>query len=94
MSFLPDKVFELIHSTDTVTAALAAAPNESVDAIAEKLYGKHIKRVPNLKVGEPHPTPADLDRIAECGKFTKRPSDLFLQVRTTMVLGSSWRAQI
>ncbi|KAF8901340.1 hypothetical protein CPB84DRAFT_1708437 [Gymnopilus junonius] len=80
MTFISDKVYDLVHSTETVTAVLAASPQEPVETIAEKLYGKHIKRAPNLKVGEPHPSPTDLDRIAECGKFTSRPSDLFLQI--------------
>ncbi|PPQ94500.1 hypothetical protein CVT25_014154, partial [Psilocybe cyanescens] len=49
-------------------------------SIAGKLYGKHPKRAANLKVGQHHPTTSDLDRVAECGQFTSRPSDLFLQV--------------
>ncbi|KAG5637636.1 hypothetical protein H0H81_003861 [Sphagnurus paluster] len=80
MSFVSDNAYELVHANETVTSTLAASPNESVESVAEKLYGKHVKRGSNLKVGEHHPTPADLDRVVECGNFTSRPSDLFLQI--------------
>ena len=80
MPFISDKVYGLVHERETVTSALAVSLTGSVDAIAEKLY-KHIKRdSTKVKVGEETPTTADLDRAAECGKFTSRPSDLFLQV--------------
>lgn len=80
MSFVSDNAYELVHANETVTSTLAASPNEPVESVAEKLYGKHVKRASNLKVGEHHPTPADLDRVVECGNFTSRPSDLFLQI--------------
>lgn len=84
MTLVLDIVYELIHRNETVTAALAASPTVSVESVAEKLYGIHPKRASNLKVGEHHPSAADLDRVAECGKFTSRPSDLFLQVQAFM----------
>jgi hypothetical protein len=85
MSIISDKVFELIQSKDTVTSALAASPTASVESVAEKLY-KNVKREPSkAKVGEQKLTPADLDRAAQCGKFTSRPSDLFLQVPRTYI---------
>lgn len=80
MPFIPDTVYDLVHAKETVAAVLASEPTSSVEAIAEKLFGKHPKRAANLKVGQHHPTTSDLDHVAECGKFTSRPSDLFLQV--------------
>ena len=80
MSFISDKVYKLIQGKETVTSALAASPTVTVDSIAERLY-KNVKHDSSkAKVGERKLTPADLDRAAECGKFTSRPSDLFLQV--------------
>jgi len=80
--FISDKVYDLVHSTQTVTSVLAASPpTESVETVAEKLYGLSPKRGRNFKVGERRPTKEDLNRVVECGKFgTSRPSDLFLQV--------------
>ncbi|KAF9564436.1 IQ calmodulin-binding motif protein [Agrocybe pediades] len=79
--FVSDKVYALVHSPETVTSSLAAAPpTESVGAVAEKLFGLSPQRAHNLKVGHRRPTKEDLDRVAECGKFTSRPSDLFLQI--------------
>uniref|UniRef100_A0A8H8CGC6 PLD phosphodiesterase domain-containing protein n=1 Tax=Psilocybe cubensis TaxID=181762 RepID=A0A8H8CGC6_PSICU len=80
MSFIPDTVYNLVHGNETVTAALAKDPTSSVDTIAWKLFAKHPKRAANIKVGQHHPTPKDLDRVAECGTFISRPSDLFLQI--------------
>ncbi|KAF7968391.1 hypothetical protein HWV62_30667 [Athelia sp. TMB] len=78
--FIPDKVFELIQSKDTVTAAAAASPTESIEKVAEKLYKGHKSDGKKLVVGTPELTQADLDRAAQCGRFTSRPSDLFLQI--------------
>lgn len=81
MSVITDKVFDLFQAKETVTSALAASPTSTVDAIAEKVF-KHVKSDSHkFKVGSPILSPADLDRAAQCGKFTTRPSDLFLQVR-------------
>jgi hypothetical protein len=80
MSFISDKVYDLIHGKETVTSALAASPTATVESIAEKLYKNFKCDSSKVKVGERKLTPADMDRAAQCGKFTSRPSDLFLQV--------------
>jgi hypothetical protein len=83
MTFIPDKVYELTQDRETVTSALAASQTAAVESVAEKLY-KNVKREPSkAKVGDQKLSPADLDRAAQCGKFTSRPSDLFLQVEFT-----------
>lgn len=79
--FITDKVFELIQSKDTLTAAAAIDPTTPIDKLAEKLYKGHKSDNQKLVVGTPELTQADLDRAAQCGRFTERPSDLFLQVR-------------
>jgi hypothetical protein len=81
MSFISDKVYELIQARETVTSALAASPTATVESITDGLY-KNFKsdHSSKAKVGERKLTPADMDRVAQCGKFTSRPSDLFLQV--------------
>src|ERR1700677_256641 len=80
MPFISDQVYGLVQGKATVTSALAASPTDAVESVAEKLY-KHVKRESSkAKVGEPKISSVDLDRAAECGKFTSRPSDLFLQV--------------
>lgn len=81
MPFIPDKVYQLCQGKETVTSALAAAsPTSTVSSIAEKLYKNERKDASEAKVGSPALSPTDLDRAAQCGKFTSRPSDLFLQV--------------
>ncbi|KDR78755.1 hypothetical protein GALMADRAFT_244306 [Galerina marginata CBS 339.88] len=80
MAFVSNKVYELIHAKETVASILAGSANGPVETLAEKHYGKPSRRGSNMKVGEHQLTPADLDRVAECGKFTTRPSDLFLQI--------------
>jgi hypothetical protein len=58
MPFISDKVYDLVHGSETVTSALAATPTESVESVAERLY-KHIKRDSSkAKVGEETPTAA------------------------------------
>lgn len=85
MSIIPDIVIELCQSSETVTAALAASPNSAVSTVADKLY-KHIKRRSHghcrsrSQDASRELTTFDLDRATECGKFSSRPSDLFLQV--------------
>lgn len=79
--FITDKVFELIQGTETVTSRAAANPTESIESIASQLYKGHKSDGKKLVVGVPELTQADLDRAAQCGKFTTRPSDLFLKVR-------------
>lgn len=87
MTFIPDKVFQLIQSNETVTSVLAASPpSTTVESVAEKLYKHHKSDGKKLVVGTPELTQADLDRAAQCGKFTTRPSDLFLQARTIRFL--------
>jgi hypothetical protein len=83
MSFISDKVYKLVQSKETVTSALAASPTTAVESVAEKLYKTSKRESSKAKVGQQEPTPADLDRAAQCGKFTSRPSDLFLQVPLT-----------
>lgn len=81
MPFISDHVYDLCHSSDTVAQALAASPTSSVESVAEKLYKNVKKEKLKTTVGQPALSPADLERAAECGKFTSRPSDLFLSVR-------------
>jgi len=86
MPFISDQVYQLVQAKETVTSALAASPTAAVESVAENLY-KHVKRESSkAKVGEPKLYPVDLDRAAECGKFTSRPSDLFLQVPCLYIL--------
>ncbi|KIM79061.1 hypothetical protein PILCRDRAFT_823914 [Piloderma croceum F 1598] len=80
MSFISDRVYDLIHRRETVTSALAASPTATVESIAEELYKNFKCDSSKAKVGERKLTPADMDRAAQCGKFTSRPSDLFLQI--------------
>ncbi|KZP06835.1 hypothetical protein FIBSPDRAFT_939801 [Athelia psychrophila] len=82
--FIPDKLFELFQSKDTVTTHAAANPKASIDGLAEKLYKGHKSNGKKLVVGVPELTQADLDRAAQCGRFTERPSDLFLQARAIL----------
>lgn len=81
MPFISDHIYDLCHSSDTVAKALTESPTSSVDSVAEKLYKNVKKEKLKSTVGKPELTAADLDRAAECGKFTSRPSDLFLSVR-------------
>lgn len=89
---ISDKVYELTHATDTVQSVLAQDPSQAVGDVAEKLYKVHAKdegkigaeRMKVLFSGTADrgaiPTKEELDRTAECGKFGRRPSDLFLKV--------------
>ena len=80
MPFVSDQIYDLCHSNDTVTQALAESPTSSVESVAEKLYKNVKKEKLKATVGQPALAPSDLERAAECGKFTSRPSDLFLSV--------------
>jgi len=80
MPFIPDNVYQLCQGKETVTSALAASPTSTVSSIAEKLYKHGKKEGSKTKVGSPALTPTDLDRAEKCGKFTSRPSELFLQI--------------
>jgi hypothetical protein len=88
MSFISNKLYDLIQGRETVTSTLAASPTATVESIAEGLYKNFKCDSTKAKVGERKLTPADMDRVAQCGKFTSRPSDLFLQV--PCVIGIRW----
>ncbi|KZP08421.1 phospholipase D active site motif protein [Athelia psychrophila] len=49
--FIPDKLFELFQSKDTVTTHAAANPKASIDGLAEKLYKGHKSNGKKLVVG-------------------------------------------
>ena len=40
-SFIPEKLYSLLTASNTVTVALAASPTQSVQGVAEPLFGKH-----------------------------------------------------
>ena len=81
MPFISDQIYDLCHSSGTVALALAESPTSSVESVAEKLYKNVKKEKLKATVGQPALTASDLERAAECGTFTSRPSDLFLSVR-------------
>lgn len=81
---IPDRLYELARSDESVSSALAKDPKESPGEAAHRLYG-HIShggsgQLPSTKSGHV----ADLQRALECGKWgDQRPSDLFLKVCNT-----------
>ncbi|KZT34488.1 hypothetical protein SISSUDRAFT_1009878, partial [Sistotremastrum suecicum HHB10207 ss-3] len=80
-----DHVIQLCTSDESVTRALAVAPQESVKKIVGQLFKgvKHESGSTNKKRtqdSQPTHTQEDLDRAAKCGRFPSRPSDLFLKM--------------
>lgn len=96
---LTPAIVSLIQTNETVTSGLAKDPTQTVGYIAAKLYPSPnfiSKTLSRLRISKDHsktgdgeeptpeePTPEELEEAAKCGKFSKRPSDLFLKVRTT-----------
>lgn len=92
---ISDKVYNLTHATETVQSVVAQDPSKPIGEVAEKLYKIHAKdegKIASEKMkimfgGTADrgaiPTKEELDRAAECGKFGRRPSDLFLKVDMT-----------
>ncbi|KZO91603.1 hypothetical protein CALVIDRAFT_541638 [Calocera viscosa TUFC12733] len=89
------RVVDLCHSDETVTSYLAKTPNKAPYKIPKKLFPKPnpFKRLffryevkKELHHGHGELTQEELDRVASCGKFEKRPSDLFLQMYADVLL--------
>lgn len=91
---LTPAIVSLIQTNETVTSGLAKDPTQTVGYIAGKLYPNLniiSKTLSRLRISKDHskkgdgeePTPEELEEAVKCGKFSKRPSDLFLKVRTT-----------
>jgi hypothetical protein len=81
-----EELLGLCTHAQTVASALERDPTAGAGAVASQLFPR-IKsgRAPApLKRAPEDYTIADLDRAAECGKFGRRPSDLFLQVCTSI----------
>ncbi|KZT52557.1 hypothetical protein CALCODRAFT_520622 [Calocera cornea HHB12733] len=89
------RVVDLCHKEETVTSYLAQHPNKAPHKIPNKLFPKPnpFKRLlfryevkKELHHGHGELTKEELDRVASCGKFDKRPSDLFLQMYADVLL--------
>ncbi|KAF8515685.1 hypothetical protein BU17DRAFT_76795 [Hysterangium stoloniferum] len=77
-----DAILQLVNNGKTLTKAVASSPEEHISKLAEKLYsGIHAggKTAKKAKQAEDY-TQEHLDRVAKCGRFPYRPSDLFLMV--------------
>ncbi|KAI0061253.1 hypothetical protein BV25DRAFT_770703 [Artomyces pyxidatus] len=75
-----DNVLQLCNSTETVTAALAAHPDQAVSKIVKDLFKKKGAAVKQQSTADGKESTDELDRAAQCGKFPYRPSDLFLKI--------------
>ncbi|EJU00489.1 hypothetical protein DACRYDRAFT_116999 [Dacryopinax primogenitus] len=89
------RVVDLCHKEETVTSYLHKHPNKAPHKIPRKLFPKpnlfkrlffryEVKR--ELHHGQGELTEEMLDRVATCGKFQKRPSDLFLKMYADVLL--------
>ena len=73
------RVLELCSLEDSVTTELAKSPNTPIYRIVQSLRRKWRKRrIRNAIVSRKDGYSPD--EVAACGKFTTRPSDLFLKV--------------
>lgn len=93
---ISETVFNLTHGNDTITSVVAANPERAPGAVAVELFKTSVKesssgflRALKTSIGlkdqtrvaaHIDPTPDDLDRAAQCGRFPVRPSALFLKV--------------
>ena len=79
-----EHVLEICSSDATVTSELAKSPHKPVQDIVRSLSKKWKKRHRERKSHPPHDDniqEKDYDEVAACGRFTSRPSELFLKVR-------------
>ncbi|KAI0270588.1 hypothetical protein BC834DRAFT_1011250 [Gloeopeniophorella convolvens] len=76
-----EHVLGLCTSPETVTAALARAPDQSVASVVKSLFKKKGSAVKE-KAESPSADDGlgELDLAEKCGRFPHRPSDLFLKV--------------
>ena len=86
---LSDRIVELCTSPESVSALLAADPQQAPGDAWDKLYGKwkRSKSPAEGKDGEPSPPvwQDELQRAAKCGKWgPTQPSELFLRVRLSL----------
>ncbi|KAG9024764.1 hypothetical protein FRB95_011127 [Tulasnella sp. JGI-2019a] len=93
---ISENVWNLTHGIETITSFVAANPDHAPEQVALKLFPMTKKEATkglfgSLRAtlggkdqtkGTAHidPTPEDLERTAQCGKFPTRPSDLFLKI--------------
>ena len=79
---LSQTIYDLCHSTATVSSELARDPSLAPGAVIKKLYGGDIGgKEEHKSFKEPKASADDLRRAYECGKWgSTRPSDLFLKV--------------
>ncbi|KAG8888426.1 hypothetical protein FRB98_007638 [Tulasnella sp. 332] len=93
---ISDNIWNLTHGTETITSFVAAHPDDAPEQVSAKLFPMSKKEaskgiIGSLKTalggkdqtrGTAHidPTPDDLERTAQCGRFPTRPSDLFLKI--------------
>lgn len=106
-AMISDNIWNLTHGTETITTYVAAHPDDAPEAISDKLFPMTKKEaskgfIGSIKTalggkdqtrGTAHidPTPEDLERAAQCGRFPTRPSDLFLKV--AIAQGSAFQAK-
>ena len=79
---IPPKAYDLCHASETVSSELAKDPSLVPGDVRKKLFGRFEQGLSEHKrVNEDPPTPDDLQKAAECGKWGEsKPSELFLQV--------------
>ena len=76
-------IYELCHSTETVSSVLAQNKDCVPGDVAKKLFAKRQLPSSSNEDGQGY----NLERAYACGKWGgSRPSDLFLKVRVSFIL--------
>ncbi len=89
---ISSKVVELCRNGSSITAVLAKDPPRAPSQICEKLF--HTDSEADIVKDQSRNTQeissADLERAARCGNWgAAQPSELFLRVSSTILLGSA-----
>jgi hypothetical protein len=79
-SMVSRHVLELCTSPTTLISELAKEPNQPISGVAKRLFKHHGARFKqNINLPSVEDETNELDIVARCGSFPRRPSDLFLQ---------------
>ncbi len=79
-------VTELCTSSTTLIAALAKDPYQPASRVVKQLFKNRGTKFREQTDTPPLEEADELDLVAKCGSFPRRPSDLFLRVRWYYIL--------
>ncbi|KAH9967378.1 hypothetical protein BC827DRAFT_587889 [Russula dissimulans] len=82
-SMLSQHILELCTSSTTITSEVAKEPDQPISRVARRLSKNHgalFKRHRHTKAPPPDDNEDELGIVAKCGRFPRRPSNLFLQI--------------